>query len=270
MRIAIRLLFSALAGFLLALWLQSPVADSRSDVETEGVAPEGIEVAMLRAELEEERMLRKRREVELVWLEIALEELLESGTASEDEADGEQSKAGNASPETLAGDLGLRDDVLSEAGMDGEEIARIRERWERFRLDLLYFQDQNARGERSKSERLRERALMEAELIEDLGEDRYDVLLYASGQNNRIVVTNVLADSEAEWAGIRVGDQVIAYDDMRTWKPRDLKLASRAGEKGELTGIRVWREDHLETLYLERGPLGIEMKPKSLPPLPVP
>ena len=278
MRYGIGLSIAALAGFLFALlWLERPTADPRMSAEAEAAAfirGSASDLAGLRAELQQERELRKRSEKEAARLEIALEELIAAaaedaqGAVGDGDGEGEETIVAKPGGKTSSGDLGFKDQALVGIGMDAEAIARIRERWDKFQLDLLYYHDQNARGERTKAEQRRDRVLMETQLAQDLGEAHYDALLYASDQNNRIVVTNVMADSEAAWVGLAVGDHVIRYDDLRTWKPRDLKLASRAGEKGELTRIEVWRRDHIETMYVKRGPIGIQMEPKVLRPLP--
>lgn len=277
MRLVIGLPVAALFGFLLAvLWFTRLGGDPETDSPVAAVSGAGSEIAELRAELEKERDRRRASELRVLSLELALEEMLLSeitgdgldvpadadGPGADEEAEGEPDSA------AAKADLGFEDETLEKIGMEEKEVARIRERWEKFQLDLLYYRDQNARGERTPAEQLQKRVAMEFELAQDLGEANYDALLFASKQHNRIVVTNVIPDSEAEWVGLEVGDHVIRYGDIRTWKPRDLKLASRAGEKGELTRIEVWRGDHIETMYVRRGPIGIQMEARVLLPLP--
>jgi S1-C subfamily serine protease len=98
-----------------------------------------------------------------------------------------------------------------------------------------------------------------ANLREEIGVDAYDRFLYQTGQSNRVRIASVISESPAQAAGIEAGDVVIDYAGTRVFSFRDLRTASRAGERGEPVSLRVRRDGELVELVLPRGPLGIRM-----------
>ena len=69
---------------------------------------------------------------------------------------------------------------------------------------------------------------------EELGDDDYDLLLYASGRNNRVLLSDVLQNSPAAAAGIEPGDLLVRYDDRAVFNTRDLLSAPMALPHGEV------------------------------------
>ena len=52
-------------------------------------------------------------------------------------------------------------------------------------------------------------------------DDEYDRMLYASGKQNRVVLSHVLHGSPAQNAGLETGDVVLSYDDVRIFTDDD-------------------------------------------------
>ncbi len=102
---------------------------------------------------------------------------------------------------------------------------------------------------------------------EDLGEDGYDAMLFATNQLNRVVVSSVVEDSPAGVAGLHPGDVVYSYDDVRVFKPMGLENLTRKGKRGETVKVEVVGEDGLVSYWIERGPSGAHFGSAKGPPL---
>lgn len=156
---------------------------------------------------------------------------------------------------------------LLAAGYSSQEVARLRERWERLTLDRLEVNNRALREGWLLEPRLQEehRAL-DTVFREDVGEEGYDAFLYATGQPNRVRVKEVIARSPASHAGMQPGDVIVSYDGERTFAARDLQLATAQGRRGDLVRIEVVRDGRPITLRVERGPLGIILQGSAEPP----
>jgi hypothetical protein len=156
---------------------------------------------------------------------------------------------------------------LLAAGLAAREVEGLRERWERLQLEQLELNDRALREgwlftPRHQDE---QRALTTA-FRDELGEEGYDAYLFATGQPNRVLVKEVLGNSQASRAGVLPGDVIVSYDGARTFVPRDLQLATAQGRRGEMVRIEVVREGRPVTLQVQRGPLGIILRGSAEPP----
>ncbi len=151
--------------------------------------------------------------------------------------------------------------VLIEAGMNPQQAAELHERFDEFELDRLYMQDRAMRGgywfkPRHRSELL---ALQE-DLREGLGDELYDFALFASGQNNRVIVRDVLDRSPAHEAGILPGDVFVSYASDRIFTVQELRVATAEGEAGKLVPLDVLRGERRVRVHVPRGPLGTGLR----------
>ena len=80
------------------------------------------------------------------------------------------------------------------------------------------------------------------------------------------VYGGVLADSAAERAGLRAGDELISYDGRRIFEAQTVVRATAEGEAGGTTELRVRRGDEELRFLLPRGPIGIRLQPARRPP----
>jgi hypothetical protein len=165
--------------------------------------------------------------------------------------------------------------ALVAAGLDPRRAEALRERWEDHELEKLYLRDQAAREGWMISPRHRsEQNALTTQLREEIGEDDYAALLYATGAPNTIEVTDVLARSPAREAGLETGDEILRYDDARVFRPNELRLATAAGEPNEFVSIEVMRDGRPIvmrdgrpiTLRVRRGPLGVLLQGATRPP----
>jgi S1-C subfamily serine protease len=95
---------------------------------------------------------------------------------------------------------------------------------------------------------------------DEIGDDNYDLLLFATGMNNRVIVSNVLRASPAMEAGILPGDVLVRYDGRRIFNRFELKLATTEGKAGSTVALDLERAGELVRIYAPRGPLGVTMQ----------
>ncbi len=97
-------------------------------------------------------------------------------------------------------------------------------------------------------------------LREEIGDESYDLLLYATGRANRVVLSDVLSDSPAARAGLQAGDTILSYDGERIFATRELVRATTQGELGESVALDVLRGGEVVRLYASRGALGARLR----------
>lgn len=159
---------------------------------------------------------------------------------------------------------------LVEAGMNADVARALKTRLDDIAMQRLYLRDQATRegwmGEQRYREEAQRLAAAQNNIRQEFGDDAYDRYLYASGRPNRVEIQNVLENSPAAEAGLRAGDQILAYNDARTYGPGDLRRAAQGGSAGETVALQVVRNGETVTLYLPRGPLGVQMTGVSAKP----
>jgi S1-C subfamily serine protease len=101
---------------------------------------------------------------------------------------------------------------------------------------------------------------------DELGDETYDRVLYATGRPNRTVVRDVLSQSAGRAAGLEPGDVIWRYDDSLVLLPHELQRATAAGRPGELVPLEVLRDGELERLFVPRGPLGARIERERISP----
>jgi len=226
----------------------------------------------LQAELDRERAERARLEAELATLR---EWAVEDPDAEEDDAEVEAAEGdlpGDLAPRLPAFDPGseepwFRSDALLALGMSEIEVERIQDRWEQLTMDQLYAKDQHARGEGNLGPALRsELTRLRAETRDELGDDAFDAMLYATGQKNRVILKDLLETSPGWEAGLRPGDEVISYDGERVFAPYQLRMYTRRGDPAALAEVRVLRDGELVRVFLPYGPLGAQLAFSQAPP----
>ncbi len=180
---------------------------------------------------------------------------LSESTASEGPADpGREIGSGESQPR-------FDEAALIEAGMNPQRAVELHERFDEFELDRLYLQDRAMRGRYWFKPRHRSELLaLQEDLREGLGDELYDFVLFASGQNNRVIVRDVLDRSPAHEAGIRPGDVFVSYANDRIFTAQELRIATAEGESGKLVPLDVLRGERQVRVYVPRGPLGTRLR----------
>lgn len=234
-----------------------PTAPSALETDLEAA---GLEVATLRQALAEERAEREALEAEVERLRQELDELAWRDEAPEP---GEQPEGAEGRAERPWFDA----EALARHSVAPAELERVREAFDASELALLQLEDQARRegwyGEPRYGERLRD---MRLALRAELGDDRFDLLLFATGRDNRVVVTDLLEGSPAQLAGIQPGDEILSYAERRVFRGMELKRATTVGTAGERVEIELLRDGSRVRVWIPRGPLGIRMRQASRPP----
>jgi len=261
--VASLVLAAAVGGFL---WPQdagdSPDPSFPGDTPVVDVAVGGSEVGLLREELAAARTRNAELSAEVDFLRVQLRVLGENSQiptppreAGEDP--GLEADESGDSPQRRWFDA----DALLAAEIPPHEVERLRETFDASEMDLIELEHQSVREGWNRTPRywtsLRE---MRVGLREDLGDDGFDLLLFATGRANRVVIEDVLAGSPGEQAGLQAGDVVIRYDTSRIFKPGELKRQTTAGELGERVSIDVLRGDEHVRIHSERGPIGVKLR----------
>ena len=164
----------------------------------------------------------------------------------------------------------MDEQTLLAAGVEPGVASEYLRRQNRLEMERLELRDRASRQGWLDSDRFLEQlGKLEADvgaLREEIGDDSYDRFLYLTGQPNRVLVASVIDDSPAQLAGMEAGDIVLDYADSRVFSFTDLRNATRGGERGESTLVRVQREEQVIDLILPRGPLGIRLDSDSVKP----
>lgn len=256
-------LASGLAAGLLAGLLLRGTADVGAPSGTPTAvseAREGAEtVARLRDQLAEERSRRIALESRLAAAQVPAP----SGTPPP--GDGAPGAAVEASKPAPPRDGWPDEAVLREAGISPADLELLRTRLEEIELERLYVRDQATRegwlGRPRFRLRMQELDRRYEALREDLGDDVWDWVLYASGRDNRVVVSRVMQGSVSQDAGIEKGDVFLRYDDRRVFDVPGLQQATTTGQAGETVAVDVLREGEEYRFYVPRGPLGLGLGP---------
>jgi hypothetical protein len=240
----------------------TPTPDSRRGGGGQEPTALSAEIAALGAALAEEREARRALAGEVQSLREELERL--SVIPPVDPPPPEE-----APPSFHGHEDKLRFDesgLLAE-GVSVDVATRLRQRFDESRMDELYLRDEAAREGWLRSPRYREELRdLRVGLREEIGDEDYDLMLFATGQHNRVIVSDVLQGSPALQAGFQAGDVVYSYDGRRTFDRSELLTATTEGKAGATVAIDVLRNGERLRFYLPRGPIGIAMKPARLAP----
>jgi len=160
---------------------------------------------------------------------------------------------------------------LVDNGFTPERATNIKRRFDKLDLDRLYLRDKAVREGWVDTPQFRE-AVSELDknsigLREDIGDQDYDKLLYATGQFNRVVINEVMAESPAQQAGIEAQDIVLAYDGRRIFTWDELREATTQGQEGDTILVDIIRGGEEVQISIPRGPLGVKLDAARLEPL---
>jgi membrane-associated protease RseP (regulator of RpoE activity) len=220
-----------------------------------------LESSLLELRLRLESLEDDKQRLSIDWRD---QEPEETETRPQDEASpAEARRETDNQPLTVAS--------LVDAGIDQQQAAYLISRQGELEMQRLELRDRAIRegklASREYANALRELNRTAPNLREEVGDDTYDRYLYATGRQNRVVVTSVIPGSPADQAGIRQGDMILGYGDSRVFTWSELRQATSEGYLGEYVTVRVQRGDESLSLLLPRGPLGVRLSTSSKPPL---
>jgi hypothetical protein len=144
-------------------------------------------------------------------------------------------------------------DRLVQAGFTQE-----RAEWVERRTQELQLQAQQAQFDAQRSGQPYRGTDIESTLRKEMGDSEYEKYLSATGRSTDVQVMDVLASSAAERAGLKPGDQIVAYAGQRVFDSSDLNSLTRQGTPGETVTVEVKRDGQTVQLSVPRGVLGVE------------
>jgi hypothetical protein len=267
LKVLLLVLAGLAAGFAVASWLE-PGPPPPAAVPASAAAPASDAAAAARlAALEQAFGAEIDRRVEL---EARVAEL-----AAELEALGEAPVRGPRLP----GDAGSgldpavieqRARVAREARATPEErqrrtvdrlvgagFAPDRAEWINRRTQELRMQTMQAQYEARRAGNPPPADLEATVLRAELGDQDYERFLTAMGRSTSVNIMGVLASSPAERAGLRPGDEIVAYDGKRVFGVGELNELTFGGTSGESVVVDVRRNGQNLQLVMPRGPIGV-------------
>ncbi len=204
-------------------------------------------------------------EQELTRLRLRLDELetklnsRQSDTVSDDDKEAAQVETAESSGRPVP----LSKESLVDAGVNESLAAEIMRRKSELEFQRLELRDRAIRENFINTPRyfqqLRELNATDTSLREDIGDDAYDRYLYASGQNNRVVVSSIMSGSPAEQSGLQKGDIIVRYNNEQIFNWNEIRQATTQGSRNEYVAVDIIRDGQIMNMVLPRGPLGVRL-----------
>ena len=260
------------AGLAIVLWVQSesgPPAIARAVPPTSANAPgdSGASAsrlaeleAALNAEVEQRAALEAR--VTVLSDELAALRARPAAANAPGERNANPQPGADASPPPFARGgpfrreaQGSQVDALVAAGFAPDRAAWIDHRTSELRMQALQAQyDAQRQG---KPFDPGQGFNGDGTLRSELGDSDYERYLKALGRPTSVGIQGVLASSPGERAGLKPGDEVVAYDGKRVFDLRDLNTLTFEGTAGEPVTVSVRRDGQTVHLTMPRGPIGV-------------
>jgi serine protease Do len=76
-------------------------------------------------------------------------------------------------------------------------------------------------------------------------------------------VRQVVENSQAEFAGVKSGDEIVAYNGQRVFDMNELAALIQQAEAGESVPLEMIRDGRLIQVYVDAGPIGINSAGRS-------
>jgi len=224
----------------------------------------------LRAALEAERERSRELAAQVEWLRWQVEDLARieipqrnGDDAAQPEAEHETAAGAKKPDEELWFDVGS----LQAGGVPSHEVERLQEIFEASEMEIIDLRHRAMREGWLRSGRyVRALGALRGGLRKEIGDESFDLLLYATGRKNRVLISDVLGNSPGERAGFQPGDVVLSYDGKRIFRTTALQSATTRGRLGDRVAVEVLRNGEVIRLYPARGPLGFRLKPKRQMP----
>jgi hypothetical protein len=147
---------------------------------------------------------------------------------------------------------------LLEAGFTQERIDWIRRRSEELSVEATQrlYAARNG-GAPIQSQDLVRMINRNGALRDELGDVEYERYLAALGRPTSVRITQVLAASPAEQAGLRPGDEVVSYDGKRVFHAAELTALPLEGTADQPILVDIRRDGQMQQVVVPRRPLGV-------------
>lgn len=233
-----------------------------------------IEVRSLQASLLSERARTRALESQLELLmqtlaqqaadssEHPIERLLSILSTERRGSDGPGPSAAREAAAFSADPEAVRKQILEErfvrAGLSPQQAQHVLQREEELPMEMLLARH-SARDRGASMEELEQLTAQDL-LREELGDADYEKYRRGRGFATSVTVRNVLRNSQAALAGLRRGDEILAYNGERVFSQSDLIRASNQdirGDAAELVAVDVIRDGLRMSVYVQPGPFGV-------------
>jgi hypothetical protein len=266
------------AGFAVAFWLlpgaPSAVSDlappsAVPDVAANGAAASTARLATLESALAAEVEQRVALEARIGELAAEVEELrADAARAPTARLDPGGPRALDEATRQALRERMSRDGVAAAADPQRGQVDRLiaagfapdRAEWIDRRIQELRMEQMQAQYEAARSGKPVDPAMQmgsDRALRNELGDAEYERYLEALNRPTTIDVFQVLASSPAERAGLKPGDQIVAYNGARVFDVQELNSLTFQGNTGESVVVEVRRDGQPLQLVVPRGPLGV-------------
>ena len=219
-------------------------------------------IRALEAAMSEERQARQLIEDELFVLFAEIERL-EAGNGNRDNSqngrDGAEI-AGTQIFERMRGSRsagGQRDDLIA-AGFAPDRADWILQRESELRFESLQARFE-ARNSGEPQDWFDAALNPESMLRAEIGDAEYAMYLEGNNRPTSVSISNVMASSPGERAGLQSGDQIVNYDGQRIFSTWELMQQTMAGGGEGTVVVDVLRDGAPMQIVLPRGPIGIEL-----------
>ncbi|MCG6970317.1 MAG: PDZ domain-containing protein [Gammaproteobacteria bacterium] len=256
----------------------SPSAEPESQPQSMAIAEADeskgdiYELTALRQLVQQEVQARKQLQMQLTEVTERLESLENSQAAATEDTQ----SSGTTVVRTTNNRQGvsrpgwINTQALVDAGLDEFQANKIRDVYEQVEMERLYLRDRAVRegwigDDRYRQEREQLDARLES-LRDELSDKEYDAYLFATGRPNRVLIESTLRTSPARDAGIRTGDSVIRYNNIRIYTWADLRNATTQCTTDSMIEVELEREGKRQRVFVPCGPLGVRLDNTSMQP----
>jgi hypothetical protein len=229
----------------------------------------------LRTALEAERARTAELEAQVAWLQDRIEELAAAAlpfAPTSEPADPNGTAAGAAEPaEAPVGAAAqtpwFRGERLGEMGAPPDEVERLEAIASQALMRSIELSHQATREGWFRTQRYWAAvARQEQQLRGEIGDADFDLMLWATGRPNRVVIADLLPDAPGRRAGLRPGDVVVRYGETAIFRGDDLRGAAAAGTPRDWVEVEVLRDGERVRVDLPRGPIGARLNPIRVRP----
>jgi hypothetical protein len=164
-------------------------------------------------------------------------------------------------------ELWFSDESLTALGMDSREVDDLRYTFEQYQLEIIATRnDAEAKGLSTSSRLTAQLRKVEMQFRQNIGDENYDKILYASGENNRLRISDLLQGSAAHYSGIVSGDVLYSYGGERVFDPGSFYLKTKGTDVSQTIEVVVLRDGEPVNLLTPGGRLGAKLQHVRLTP----
>ena len=264
-KVSIAVGISLIAGFAAAAIVLRTTEPEKAVVLTgqfDETAATEERIRALEAAVSEERQARQLLEDELFFLFAEIERL-EAGGGNRDNSQINRDSAvveGTQISERLREDrsrVGKRDSLI-DAGLAPDRADWILRRESELRYESMQarFEARNSGTEQGWFDAA---VNPESMLRAEIGDADYEMYLEGNNRPTSVSISNVMASSPGERAGLQAGDEIVNYDGQRVFSTWELVQQTMGGGGEGTVVVDLLRDGAPIQIVLPRGPIGVEV-----------